>query len=79
MHRELLLLRMFSLILSWFYIDMRGEIPYYCLFKGIFQERAVLEINSRALGMPQESDESRPRRAMAKGYGRTQRSPKQNP
>ena len=33
---ELLLLCMFSLILSWFYIDMTGEITYYCLFNGVF-------------------------------------------
>jgi hypothetical protein len=56
MHRELLLLRMFSLILSWFYIDMTEEITYYWLFKRVFQERAVLGTDSRALGMPQESD-----------------------
>jgi hypothetical protein len=35
LHRELALLPMFSLILSWFYIDMMGEIAYYEIFSEI--------------------------------------------
>lgn len=36
MNSRPILLPMFSLILSWFYIDMMGEIAYYFLFKEIY-------------------------------------------
>jgi hypothetical protein len=56
---------MFSLILSRFYIDMKGKIAYYGFSKKNHWNQVFLEVNSRALAITKDSLESPPRRMTA--------------